>query len=136
MAVQPCGELKSSDQGLGAFNGRLSGRTGRISYREGCKSLEFGWEVSGIPDKDILVGPLPFAAWTEPAGEAISEERQLELLAQFRRWLAAQKTRSDIDLPAVPIEGPRKCIWYGCDKQTLRNSPYCRHHFDLTCLKR
>jgi len=123
-------------QRSGTFSGRFAGRGGEVHYREGDKELKIGWEMSRTPVSEICVGPLCFTKWTTPPKEEIPEEKQLEILSAFRSWLAAQKISSDVDLPADLSEDQNRCIWCGCEKQKLRNSAYCRWHFDLLCLRK
>ena len=118
------------------FAGNISGRDGTITYSDLGRSLEIYWEMSGVPQYDILVAPLNLKQWKIPADEAIPRTKQREILEGLRSWLKSQGKRADIDRPSQIEYSSENCVWAGCSQKALRNSAYCLEHFDETLLRR
>lgn len=96
--------------------------------------MEFEWEMSGVPEKDILVAPLDLTRWD--SGQEIPRGEQTVILDHLRRWLAEKKTRSDLSRPADQIDESVTCVASGCNEPVLVGSAYCGVHFDETLLRK
>jgi|GEM_PF-1919742 len=77
------------------FTFAAHGRTGFIYYKEGARILEIAWEMSGVPQYEILIAPLRMEAWTYPVPEAISEEKKAEIMTGLREFLRMRQLRAD-----------------------------------------
>lgn len=113
------------------FTSEDKGRCGYIYYREGDKMREIGWEMSGVPELDILVDGIK-ATWTIPAHVPIPIEQRLEILGRLRAFLAGRKLKTNVDLPADLSLTTERCRLLGCTQYRLRGQAYCRQHFDLS----
>jgi len=116
------------------FELNASGRCGTINCKKGNLVLEVDWEMSGVPDKDILLAPMDLTHWA--SGEAVAKAEQRTILEHLRTWLAGKKTRADIDRPTKEIEDSATCVWSGCEEPPLKGFAYCGNHYDDTLLKK
>lgn len=110
-----------------------SGRCGCISCESGARRLELDWEMSGVPEHDILLAPVNLAAWA--SGELIPKEQQMEILLALRVWLASKRIKSDIAPNANVTIGTSKCMWSGCQESAMLKSAYCAKHWDENLLR-
>ncbi len=78
------------------FTFKPQGRSGFVYYKESNHVLEIYWEMSGVPEFDILISPLEIREWTVPPGCPISPEKQKEIVAGLGKFLVASKVRADI----------------------------------------
>ncbi|QQL44591.1 hypothetical protein [Sulfuriroseicoccus oceanibius] len=116
------------------FELNANGRCGTIKCTKGNLVLELDWEMSGVPGKDILLTPMDLTHWV--SGEAVAKAEQRILLEHLRTWLAAKKTRADIDRPTMEIEHSAKCAWSDCEEPSLKGFAYCGTHYDDTLLRK
>lgn len=79
------------------FTLRKRGREGSIYCRVGERVLELGYEISGTPDKDILVNTRGLQHWIVPAADEIPLAEQTRLRAALERWLDEQQIRALVD---------------------------------------
>ena len=119
----------------GSFIFTASGRAGAISYREGARTLEIYWEMSGSPRYDILLAPLDLRYWLSPADEQIPLAKQKEILRDLRQWLASERKRADIDVPTPLTYSGESCVRSGCQHPALSGLAYCLEHFDESLLR-
>lgn len=116
------------------FKLNASGRCGTINCTKDNLVMVMDWEMSGVPDKDILLAPMDLRHWV--SGETVSKAEQRTILEHLRTWLAEKKTRADIDRPTQEIERSVKCAWSGCVEPPLKGFAYCGNHYDDTLLKK
>ena len=96
--------------------------------------MEFGGEMPGVPDLDILLAPIDATHWD--SGQEILRDEQRMILDHLRRWLIEKKIRSDLDRPTEQIDESERCIASGCNDPVLTGSFYCGIHFDETRLEK
>jgi hypothetical protein len=75
---------------------KAEGRSGFVYYREGDHVLEIYWEMSGVPQYDILIAPLEITKWTSPGDQTIPPEKRQQIVDGLRTYLLARKIRPDI----------------------------------------
>jgi hypothetical protein len=75
---------------------KAKGRSGFVYYREGNHVLEIYWEMSGVPQYDILIAPLEIIRWTSPADQPIPPEKRRQIVDGLKSYLLARKIRPDI----------------------------------------
>ena len=75
---------------------KAEGRSGFVYYRDGDHVLEIYWEMSGVPQYDILIAPLEITKWTSPADRPIPPEKRQQIIDGLKTYLLAQKIRADI----------------------------------------
>jgi hypothetical protein len=124
-----------SEQTADNFTLHADGRSRVISYTDGPYALDIPWEISGSSRYDLLLGTLDLRQWRVPAGQPIPRAKQKDILARLRHWLASQRTRSDIDLPAEPQYSSQRCMWHRCHHTAIPGSAYCAEHFDEALLR-
>ncbi len=95
--------------------------------------MEIDWEMSGVPEHDILLAPMNLKAWDSQ--ESVSREQQIEILHALRIWLASKKIRSDIEPINHPIVSASKCAWSGCGHSAIEKAVYCVSHYDENLLQ-
>ena len=113
-----------------------SGRSGTITCTADGKRLVIYWEMSGVPERDILLAPVDLREWQFPARERILEDDQKDILIQLRAWLAAKRVRSDIDLPQVTAVSEQRCARFGCTSKAIVDSAYCLECLSLCVLQK
>jgi hypothetical protein len=106
-----------------SFSMTTSGRCGSFTYTEAGKILDVDWEMSGVSHYDILIAPVDLREWQFPQGEKISEDQQKIILARLRDWLAAQRFRTDIDLPQFTELSGTTCLRAGCYRTLESTQP-------------
>lgn len=116
------------------FQLSASGRCGTISCFKGNQNLEMEWEMSGVPDRDILLAPIDLTRWA--SGEDVPMAEQRVILGYLREWLVGTKTRADIDRPTEEIDYSAKCVWSGCEAPSLKGCAFCPNHYDDALLKK
>jgi len=116
------------------FQLNTNGRCGTISCTKDDLKLEMDWEMSGIPDMDLLLAPIDLTRWT--SGETVPNDEQRVILEHLRYWLAAKKTRADINRPTEETDHTAKCAWSGCGESPLKGFAYCATHYDDTLLRK
>jgi hypothetical protein len=75
---------------------KADGRSGFMYYREGNQILEIYWEMSGVPEYDVLISPSEIQTWTRPAGLVISSQKKFQIVDGLRKFLQASKIRADL----------------------------------------
>jgi hypothetical protein len=78
------------------FSFRASGRDGFIYFKEGDKIMELYWEMSGVPQYNILLSLAGLSEWALPSVVPIATEKQVEILAKLRGWLDANNIRAEL----------------------------------------
>jgi hypothetical protein len=81
------------------FTFKANGRQGSIYLREGEKTLEIPWEMSGVPQYDILVHLSGLSRWILPQAEPISGEDQARIEEALKAWLTSVKYRAELLRP-------------------------------------
>ena len=56
------------------FTMTRSGRNGCIIYKSDDKNLEIYWEMSGVPEYDMLLAPVDLREWKLPQGRKNTEK--------------------------------------------------------------
>jgi hypothetical protein len=77
------------------FSFHPSGRSGSICYRRKNKILELYWEMSGVPQYDILLWIGDIQTWTQPENERIEETELDEIMTELEAWFRKVNIRSD-----------------------------------------
>lgn len=70
------------------FSFRAQGRQGFIYYREGNRVLELYWEMSGIPEFDILLNVFGLSRWVWPYVEETPIVDRGRIRQALEAWLA------------------------------------------------
>ncbi len=84
------------------FTFKTRGRQGSIYYREGDKTLELVWEMSGVPEYDILLHLAGLTTWVLPQTEALSEADAARIEEALRAWLKAMNYRAELIRNPIP----------------------------------
>ena len=113
-----------------------SGRSGTITYASEGSRVEIYWEMSGVPQYDILLAPIDLREWTEPKGVKLQSEDQKSILRKLRKWTKERKLKTDIDLPDNLELEDKACAWMGCNERRLMGLAYCPRHYDESLLRR
>ena len=69
------------------FSFKAHGRGGFIYYREGEKVLELYWEMSGVPEYDILLNTFGLRTWIWPQSSPVNNADYARLRDQLVLWL-------------------------------------------------
>jgi hypothetical protein len=77
------------------FSYHASGRSGSILYRREARILELYWEMSGVPEYDILLWLEDARTWTHPEKEKIEPDERAQIVKELEVWLWKKKIRSD-----------------------------------------
>ena len=118
------------------FKMNRSGRSGSITYQSGDKKIEIYWEMSGVPEYDILLAPIDLKEWYNPKGVKIPLEVQMQILQELRSWFKEQNLKTEIDLPYNLELEDKPCSWVGCNKHRLKGFAYCSRHYDENLLRK
>lgn len=78
------------------FSFRASGRDGFIYFKEDEKIMELYWEMSGVPQYDILLSLGGLSEWALPSVEPTDHDKQVEILAKLKAWLEANTLRAEL----------------------------------------
>jgi hypothetical protein len=71
------------------------GRSGFVYYREGDQILEIYWEMSGVPQYDVLISLSEVQKWTSPDGLPIPSQKKDQIVSGLKDFLLARKIRAD-----------------------------------------
>lgn len=107
------------------FNGTFSGRCGQIIVQDGDYRLEIYWELGS---KGVIIRSIPYK-WKIPAGQTLTEQRQLEILDSLKTWLRSNNVPNDLaDEPWMnaPDENVLKCAWSRCENPRVLGYAICR----------
>src|SRR5881227_2216634 len=74
---------------------KADGRSGFVYYREGDQILEIYWEMSGVPEYDVLISLSEIQKWTRPDGLPIPPQKKDQLISGLKDFLLARKIRPD-----------------------------------------
>lgn len=74
---------------------KADGRSGFVYYREGDQILEIYWEMSGVPQYDILISLSEIRNWTTPERTAIPGEKRDQIISGLKDFLVASRIRPD-----------------------------------------
>jgi hypothetical protein len=77
------------------FSFHASGRSGSILYRREARILEIYWEMSGVPEYDILLWIEDIHTWTRPEREKIDLGERETIIRELEAWLWKEKIRTD-----------------------------------------
>jgi hypothetical protein len=58
--------------------------------------LELYWEMSGVPEFDILLNTFGLRTWVWPAKEAVPDQDRERIHAALVVWLASVKYRAEL----------------------------------------
>ena len=111
-------------------------RNGCIIYKSDDKNLEIYWEMSGVPEYDMLLAPVDLREWKYPKDEKIPRNKHMEILHKLRDWLRDQRLKSDIDLPSRVEFADKPCGWVECNQQQVKGSAYCLDHLNEILLRK
>jgi uncharacterized protein YbaR (Trm112 family) len=78
------------------FHMKPQGRWGIIYHIDNGKVLELDWEISGVPQYDILLEFETLHSWSIPDGIPIMLEEELTIRRKLLDWLNKKKIRSDL----------------------------------------
>jgi hypothetical protein len=78
------------------FSFRAQGRQGFIYYREGNRVLELYWEMSGIPEYDILLNVFGLGRWVWPSIEETPMADRGRIRQALEAWLAGSGYRAQL----------------------------------------
>ena len=81
------------------FTFKSSGRCGYIYFKEAGRLIEFNWEMSGVPQYDVLLWPEEVKEWIYPERVAVPEEKQRTILLALKTWLGKEGIESDLEAP-------------------------------------
>ena len=84
------------------FTYKTQGRQGSIYYREGDKTLELAWEMSGVPEYDILLHLTGLTSWILPQTEALSETDAARIEEALKAWLKTVSFRAQLICHPIP----------------------------------
>ncbi|MBI2812919.1 MAG: hypothetical protein HYX71_01385 [Opitutae bacterium] len=84
------------------FTFHAEGRSGAIFYKRDEHVLELYWEMSGVPDYDILLWIDESYFWTYPKKEKIEDTERDQIIRALDLWLRKENLRSDAFPPASP----------------------------------
>jgi hypothetical protein len=74
---------------------KADGRSGFVYYREGEQILEIYWEMSGVPQYDILISLSEIREWARPRGVAIPSHKRDQIISGLKEFLLASRIRPD-----------------------------------------
>jgi len=78
------------------FHLKSYGRAGTIYYIDNGKVLEIGFEMSGVPQYDLLLDFDNIESWAIPKGEPLNTNQRAEIRQQFLEWLKAKRIKTDL----------------------------------------
>ena len=79
------------------FHIQKGGRHGTIYYISNGKVCEIYWEMSGVPQYDILISFDLVDSWALPVKQLLTEKEQQQIKTALILWLNEQNIRSDIN---------------------------------------
>ena len=71
------------------------GRSGFVYYREGEQILEIYFEMSGVPQYDILISLSTVRDWTIPQRLPIPPQKRDQIISGLKDFLLASRIRPD-----------------------------------------
>jgi hypothetical protein len=71
------------------------GRSGFVYYREGELILEIYFEMSGVPQYDILISLSEVRNWTMPQQSPIPAHKRDQIISGLKDFLLASRIRPD-----------------------------------------
>jgi len=74
---------------------KADGRSGYVYYREGERVLEIYWEMSGVPEYDILISLSEIRNWTTPEAVLIPSDKRDQIISGLKEFLVASRIRPD-----------------------------------------
>jgi len=116
-----------------SFSLQANGRCGIISCSKGDLKMEIEWEISGVPDMDILLAPVDLNRWM--SGHEITRAEQRDILDRLRIWLHEKGIRADIARPVTNLDPSNRCVRAGCINPVLEGFSYCPNHYDESLLR-
>lgn len=84
------------------FTFHAEGRSGAVFYKRDERILELYWEMSGVPEYDILLSTEEIRFWKYPQEEKIENPERDQIVRSLELWLRKENLRSD----AFPLAKP------------------------------
>lgn len=78
------------------FHLKSQGRAGTIYYIDNGKVLEIDYEISGVPQYDLLPYFDNIETWAIPNGEPLQAEQKAEIRQQLLEWLKTKRIKTDL----------------------------------------
>ena len=78
------------------FHLKPQGRVGTIYYIDNGKVLEIGYEISGVPQYDLLPYFDNIETWAIPNGEPVHPKQKVEIRQQLIAWLKTKGIKTDL----------------------------------------
>lgn len=84
------------------FTLHVEGRSGAVFYKRDEHILEIYWEMSGVPEYDILLSTEEIRYWKYPHKEEVADMERDQIVGALESWLRKENLRSDAFPPAKP----------------------------------
>jgi hypothetical protein len=81
---------------VNGFHIKYHGRSGMIYYIDNGKVLEIEFEMSGVPQYDLLVYFDTLKGWTIPRSDPFGFNEQSEIRERLLEWLKSKRIKSDL----------------------------------------
>lgn len=81
---------------MDGFHLKNHGRSGMIYYAESGKVCEFDFEISGVPEYDLIFYFDTLNNWFFPINLSINMEDKERIRLQFIDWLKSRKIKGDL----------------------------------------
>ena len=78
------------------FHIKYHGRAGMIYYVDNGKVLEIDFEMSGVPQYDLLPYFDNLKSWTIPKNEPFASKEQSAIKDKFLEWLKSKRIKTDL----------------------------------------
>ena len=82
---------------IDGFHIKYHGRAGLIYYIENGRVLEIDFEMSGVPQYDLLLYFDTLKGWTIPKNEPFAFKQQSEIKERLLDWLKSKRIKSDLE---------------------------------------
>lgn len=79
------------------FHLKSYGRAGTIYYIDNGKVLEIGFEMSGVPQYDLLLFFDNIETWSIPEAEPLNLNQKKQIREQLLEWLETKRIRTDLE---------------------------------------
>lgn len=78
------------------FHLKSQGRAGTIYYIDNGRVLEIGFEMSGVPQYDLLLFFDSIETWSIPKGEPLNVNQKTQIRDQLLEWLKTKRIKTDL----------------------------------------
>jgi hypothetical protein len=79
------------------FHLKSYGRGGTIYYIDNGRALEIGFEMSGVPQYDLLLFFDSIETWSIPKGESLNINQKIQIREQLLEWLKTKQIKTDLE---------------------------------------